>query len=309
MKKYIVSILLVSTILISSPLSINKASASASDMSIRDIIYLLINIGVITPAQMPTVNAFLLNLDNSQVINTQSSLPFEIIQPVNGRTYKPGESVDVRWKINKFSGKELYLSFVNKDNTLACDYSEVVSPYLRNGVPSSNPQEFGTILYIGSPKDPGGTCKLKPGQYKISLCENNLDSSTLKDNNCAFSPLFSVVPDTVNSVETAFGIIKGINIEGSNAYIDIDYITMNSNWKPGGRSGAPYTNTNPRIRRFKVTDDIKVFGSAPDHFQFSFKEFFSIFTSDYSGDYRRSNPWKIKVSNGVVVEATEYFLP
>jgi hypothetical protein len=69
MKKYIVSILVASVFLIGVPFLAPKASAS--DLSIRDFINLLVAIGVITPDKMPAINAFLV-AQNSTPISTPS---------------------------------------------------------------------------------------------------------------------------------------------------------------------------------------------------------------------------------------------
>ncbi len=57
MKKYIVSILITSMFLIGTPFIVPKASAS--DISIRDFIQLLVFIGVIGPEKIPAVNVYL----------------------------------------------------------------------------------------------------------------------------------------------------------------------------------------------------------------------------------------------------------
>ena len=62
MKKYIVSFLVASVFLLGAPFAIQQVSAS--DMSIKDFINLLVTIGVITPDKMPAVNTFLASLDN-----------------------------------------------------------------------------------------------------------------------------------------------------------------------------------------------------------------------------------------------------
>jgi hypothetical protein len=64
MKKYIVSFLIISILLIGTPFAINKTSAQ--ELSLRDFINLLIAINVITPDKLPVVNTFLANLENNQ---------------------------------------------------------------------------------------------------------------------------------------------------------------------------------------------------------------------------------------------------
>jgi len=63
MKKYIVSFLVASIFLAGAPFAVKQASAS--DLSIRDFVNLLIIIGVIPADKIPAVNAFLATLDNS----------------------------------------------------------------------------------------------------------------------------------------------------------------------------------------------------------------------------------------------------
>ena len=72
MKKYIVSILITSVFLISTPLL--TPTALAADMSIRDFINFLVIIGVITSDKMPAVNAYLASLDNNQATNSSPSI-------------------------------------------------------------------------------------------------------------------------------------------------------------------------------------------------------------------------------------------
>jgi hypothetical protein len=71
MKKYIISILIVSIFLIN--LSFITPKALASDTSVRDFINLLISIGVITPAKMPALNAYLATLGSDTSTSTQTT--------------------------------------------------------------------------------------------------------------------------------------------------------------------------------------------------------------------------------------------
>ncbi len=69
MKKYIISILVASVFLMGAPFVVPKASAS--DMSVRDFINLLIIIGVISPDKIPAVNAYLATLNNPATPSVQ----------------------------------------------------------------------------------------------------------------------------------------------------------------------------------------------------------------------------------------------
>ncbi len=74
MKKYIISILIVSTFLISTPFISN--TALASELSTRDFINLLVIIGVITPDKVPAVNIFLASLGQAPLnIITATTTP------------------------------------------------------------------------------------------------------------------------------------------------------------------------------------------------------------------------------------------
>ena len=66
MKKYIVSGVVALVLLVSSFGVVNQASAS--DMSIKDFINLLITIGVIAPDKIPAVNAYLATLNNTATV-------------------------------------------------------------------------------------------------------------------------------------------------------------------------------------------------------------------------------------------------
>ncbi len=77
MKKYTIIILIAFLFLIGVSFTVNQASASG--MSIKDFINLLITIGVITPDKLPAVNTFLASLNNGQ-ISTSSATTTTTIQ-------------------------------------------------------------------------------------------------------------------------------------------------------------------------------------------------------------------------------------
>jgi len=63
-KKYIVPILITFSFLLS--ISVLPPTAQASDLDIREVIDLLIAIGVIAPDKIPAINAYFETLDNTQ---------------------------------------------------------------------------------------------------------------------------------------------------------------------------------------------------------------------------------------------------
>jgi len=117
--------------------------------------------------------------------------------------------------------------------------------------------------------------------------------------------------------EKASGIIKSVyNKDGKN-YLDIDYIIMNPNWVPGGRTGPAYTNYNTKIRTLEIAEDVKILAAGPTPSRsFTFKEFSNFFVSTgivngkpQYNNYQYANPWDIEVTNGVVTKITEHYLP
>lgn len=116
MKIYIISILIVSVFLISTPVLI--PTASAADMSIRDFINLLIVIGVITPEKIPAVNAYLVILDKSQTTSTPS---ITVLSPKDGEIFTNGETVIIPIELRVYNmpeKDELYISIIDSNNRI-----------------------------------------------------------------------------------------------------------------------------------------------------------------------------------------------
>jgi len=128
-------------------------------------------------------------------------------------------------------------------------------------------------------------------------------------------PTEKVITTTNSSLvsEKASGIIKSVYSKDGTNYLDIDYVAINPNWKPGGMSESSYTNDNTKIRTFEISKDVKIF--AADSTLLTFKKFsdFFIQTGVVNGvkqfQYQAYNPWDIEVLNGEVVKITEHYLP
>lgn len=142
------------------------------------------------------------------------------------------------------------------------------------------------------------------------------NSENTPNNSLQNSQLTEKVIATTNSSlvsEKASGIIKSVYSKDGKNYLDIDYVTINPNWKPGGMSGSSYTNDNTKIRTFEISKDVKIF--AADSTFLTFKKFsdFFIQTGVINGvkqfQYQAYNPWDIEVLNGEVVKITEHYLP
>lgn len=279
MKKYIVSVLVATMFLMGAPFAIQQASAS--DMSIRDFINLLVAIGVIAPDKMPAVNAYLATLDNTQTTTYPS------ITSLSLNSGTPGTVISIYG-----SGFNGYLP----NQVRLVDFKYV------NGIP-------GTTLVSGNTSSNGSTVTFTVpnlvGDYSVSVINTvNQDS-----NNVPFTITSSAVS------ENASGIIKSVYTQSGKNYIDIDYVTLNPNWKPGGMSGSAYTNDNTLIRTFEISPNAKyVIGSLGEG-QITFQTFSNLFIStgvvngisQYS--YQKYNPWDIVINNGVVTQIAEHYLP
>jgi hypothetical protein len=115
--------------------------------------------------------------------------------------------------------------------------------------------------------------------------------------------------------EEASGLVKSVYSESGKNYLDIDYIEINPNWQPGGRSGAAFQNNDSEIRTFEISPNAKFVINYPPGEYISFSEFQNIFTSDPTKpweegfDFRVNNPWDIVVVDDMVIEITERFYP
>jgi hypothetical protein len=130
MKKYIVSFLVASIFLAGAPFAVKQASAS--DLSIRDFVNLLIIIGVIPADKIPAVNAYLATLDNTTapyltttprevrdcptgqvwsgslhncaIVTTTTEKPFvpliKVLSPNGGESYKTGDTISIKFRSN-----------------------------------------------------------------------------------------------------------------------------------------------------------------------------------------------------------------
>jgi hypothetical protein len=135
------------------------------------------------------------------------------------------------------------------------------------------------------------TTPLKPiPTSNIPAVVSNLPTSTQQNN------------DILNINES--GIIKSVYTQSGKNYMEIDYVTLNTSWKPGGMSGPAYTNDNKQIRTFEISNDAKYIIDQGKIITLS--EFSNLFTVK---DYRVANPWDIVITNSVVTQIAEHYLP
>jgi hypothetical protein len=140
--------------------------------------------------------------------------------------------------------------------------------------------------------------------YTFSL-SNGATKSDLFNYFCkSFKFISSSIEDST-PFEKATGIIKSVyNKEGKN-YLDIDYIVLNPNWKPGGMSGPAYTNDSHAVRTFEVSPNVLISLSDQNN-EISFLEFSNYFLQSH---YRSLNPWSIEVENKIITKIHELYLP
>ncbi len=153
--------------------------------------------------------------------------------------------------------------------------------------------------------------------WQKSAPKENLPAPTFTAPTAPISPTLTPTPTptitstptptpTPTSTEKASGIIKSVYSKSGKNYIDIDYIELNPNWAPGGMSGPAYQNNNPKIRTFEISPSAKFVEGGRSVTFSEFQKFF--ITSDIPA-YQKYNPWDIVVTDGVVVEITEHYLP
>ncbi len=102
------------------------------------------------------------------------------------------------------------------------------------------------------------------------------------------------------------GIIKSVYSANGKNYLNIDYVTINLNWKPGGSGGAAYTNDNPQIRTFEISKNAKILVGSGTYSEVTYQAFSNLFSSN---QYQASNPWDIEVVDSVVTKITEHYIP
>ena len=112
-----------------------------------------------------------------------------------------------------------------------------------------------------------------------------------------------------NTTEKAIGIIKAVYSKSGKNYIDIDYVELNPKWVPSGMNGPAYQNNNPKIRTFEFSPDAKFIVGNPATIPISFSEFQKFFAASNTSAYQKHNPWDIIITNGIVVEIKEHFIP
>lgn len=113
---------------------------------------------------------------------------------------------------------------------------------------------------------------------------------------------------TPTTTEKASGLITSVYSKSGKNYMDIDYVEFNPNWAPGGMTGPEYDNNNTKIRTFEISPSAKFLGGSPATDSITFSEFQDFFSAS-SNSYQKLNPWDIVITNGIVVEVKEHFVP
>jgi len=158
--------------------------------------------------------------------------------------------------------------------------------------------------------------------YRIEIIESWLaNPEPAIDAIKEFTPIvmsFKFTPTTSITTEKASGIIKSVYSKSGKNYIDIDYIEWNPNWSPGGREnnkGPAYYNNNSQIRTFEISKNATILLSGGTDVEINYQYFYNLFipTGIVNGvstyDYQKYNPWDIIVTNGVITQIKEHFLP
>lgn len=165
----------------------------------------------------------------------------------------------------------------------------------------------GSYLYVE-------TNSVKESDVLVDMPDNDMEKVTVKESIIDKSAQTKRVDSEIIEKKVAVeviktGIIKSFFKENNKNHIEIDYIELNSNFKPGGNSGPSYVNNNPKLRTFEVSDSVKIL------LQETFKDTDQLHLSvdidsfpEYFIGYRKNNPWTIKLLDGVVVEIEEYFI-
>lgn len=113
------------------------------------------------------------------------------------------------------------------------------------------------------------------------------------------------------TTEVAIGFVESVYVKNGKNYIDIDYIILRH--EDGDMPWGTIVNENTKIRTFELSQNssIKLKNKMVNgtmttgEYSISFNEFKQIFNN--KDDFRVTNPWDIKVKDGVIVEITENF--
>jgi hypothetical protein len=123
MKIKIISVLIVSAFLISTPFISHKTYAN--ELSLRDFINLLVTIGVISPDKMPAVNTFLLTLETQN--SSSNSAPKSIPEPTC--SIKAQEVIDTE---GVHTAKVMWSSKNAEHGSLSSNYSNASFVFITN---------------------------------------------------------------------------------------------------------------------------------------------------------------------------------
>jgi hypothetical protein len=161
-----------------------------------------------------------------------------------------------------------------------------------------------TSPIVGGDKDEHGCI----GSAGYSWCAVKNKCLRVWEEKCEATSTQNVSTATATiTTEKASGIIKSAYTNSDKNYIDIDYIEFNTNWAPGGMSGPAYQNDNPKIRTLEISSNAKFMAGNPANKSVSFSDFKKVFSA--GGGYEKLNPWDIIITNGLVTQITEHYLP
>jgi hypothetical protein len=174
MKKYVISLLIISSLVISTTFIPSKVLAN--ELSIRDFINLLVTIGVITPDKMPAVNTFLSTLDTQN--NTDVATTTGLINSISIKAESNSARVD--WKTSTTTESKVFI----EGGTYFSKRGVGTSHYVNIGGLEGELEYTGTITAnnnnVWESKDFNFITKQTP--LKITLLRQNCPSS-----GCIFS--------------------------------------------------------------------------------------------------------------------------
>lgn len=320
----------------SSPQYVYKIDYSESDKISDQIIS---TFKFITPVALtsPTLSAdhknildggkILLTIDDDAIFNYfKTSLKIEDRELFNTKT---------RFKSIVVSQDKLKIGFTIENDTLMPDtiagifYSSrsinkinlLTNYYIGNEFISFSPSganlmyksgcfEGMCVLYIKDSETLASKVDLSDSEYADMRTKDVKFVRWISDNEVEYklgTELKRASFETKSVIEKASGIIKSVYSKDGKNYIDIDYVELNPKWQPGGMTGSAYTNVNPKIRTFEISPNAKFFqtgGITPINFS-DFQNFFGL----PGGSIQSVNPWDIVITNGIVTQITEHYLP
>jgi len=236
---------------------------------------------------------------NQQTNNQNNTSSFiTILSPNGGISLQEGSTYKITWKASNLpTTAKIYVSLI-KGFKGDIDYNDL-SKNIVSGL-SSTTTSYSWKVDTGSlglGNDYTIVAVATWGDFDAGTFARTYDSS---DANFIISGVTS---------EEASGIIKSVYTKSGKNYIDIDYVEFVS----GGPNGVHVQNNNPQIRTLELSSNAKfiITSSATSSFSGSitFSDFQKYFTTSNTSDYHKYNPWDIVITNGVIIQIEEHFVP